>query len=249
MNGDPANTAVRVLNHGQPMKVNALWEFMFYTEHFPDIPNTTLQVLRAEVDKLIAKRFKNNVVDDPDAFVRELQTMYDKRLGGNPARRNRISLWMYAGPIGEWWAWFRSEECDLNYRSITRHGWGPYIKTPRGACTHHWRGKQQGAVMYTGDCDVSDPVRLQNALQHFQPHRVQRTGLLQVPHHGADANWSPGNGLAWPHLHAAISAGTTNRHGHPGAMVMGDIAAHGHCPLRAHEGQRVLCRGGAAWKV
>lgn len=80
--------------------------------------------------------------------------------------------------------------------------------------------------LYTGDYEASDGFA---SLQKFYSYFWNNIGLIQVPHHGSEKNLN--NGLYSPEKICIISAGETDKYGHPDNATLDAIWEHKCLPI------------------
>ncbi|MGL5369114.1 MAG: hypothetical protein ACRDAG_12535 [Cetobacterium somerae] len=84
------------------------------------------------------------------------------------------------------------------------------------------KGKKKIGCLYTGDYDAKDEIF---PLLNFYDKYINYIGIVQIPHHGADENFT--DQLMLKNIRIAlISAGKNNQYNHPSANVVKDIANH-----------------------
>lgn len=242
LSGRGRSPTLQTMRHTDPIKIQRIWEFKFYNEYFLDIDPFSYPQLRAEVDTIIKAHLVDNRIIDPKAFIEKLQATYDGILGDDGVRRNRISLWMYAGPLSFRSAQFGVDELDLEADMFYRHGFWPWHGREPEICTIPPERSQHAGILYSGDGSVHEHHQLTNVIGHFSQWRFDATVMFQIPHHGSIENWQVGAAAHWPPLHAVVSARVINPH-HPGHDVVADLNASNHCILSANQYQRVYGRG------
>lgn len=174
------------------------WEFCFYNWDQPKkVPSSIQQDL---TDILNINRVSAHKFRKKT--LKEIREYYAKHFGtGYPAvlegeSANRISLAMYSGPIGL--------GCVKSYP--------PFLTKP--------------ALLMTGDIYFRNQKRLLAAKKHFSKFRWDQIGVLQAPHHGADANWFAGGSSHLFHDVSVFSYGVPNGNGHPGLNTLNDLAGN-----------------------
>jgi hypothetical protein len=139
--------------------------------------------------------------------LKRLRSLYDRTFGKASVRRNKISLFLYSGPLADsLWA-------DMNT-------WDPRIEP--GV----W---QRFAQLSPGDGLLDTPDRLNAMIKFYgSATRMTKMGILQVMHHGAKSSWHPGVAERLSPVASVIcSEPTDNRYKHPHADVLRDFWPHG----------------------
>ena len=178
---------------------NDVWEFCFYNWDQPKkVPQNLTRDVTAILNRtrLPKNRFKT-------VTIRELRDYYAIHYGTNsPIGKavltgepaNRISLVMYSGPTS-----------PSSASTIPA-----FVSNP--------------ALLCTGDIYLHNANRTTAIKRHFGTPRWQRIGVLQVPHHGAKANWYHGSATSWNHSVSVFSYGIPNSYKHPHPMVLNDLS-------------------------
>ncbi len=123
-----------------------------------------------------------------DAALNELTKLYDVRFKTlrskriSAERRNKISLFLYSGPIGN------VELIDIEEANL-RHGLSPAsLPVP-----YEWLWTGRFGQMFTGDAYLKTRSQWASFEAFFRPHgRLGRGAIFQVMHHGSKANWQKG---------------------------------------------------------
>ena len=69
-------------------------------------------------------------------------------------------------------------------------------------------------------------------LQRYKAH-WGFIGIVQIPHHGSALNYNPNINYNYPKI-SVISAGKSNRFGHPDQSTLKDIILNGGIPFVCH---------------
>lgn len=215
---------VEVLASGGGLTLNAIWEFVPYcTKKFSRVFDATF---RAAAQGLADRFLANGDQASLDALKRHYQNALIRHGHSGSAPRNHISLHLYAGPVGPIVAspmWVRA-----------RVGMAP------SPSTFHLSGPDNSRIgqLLTGDADFR--MRAFAGVKRFYgpQGRLDRAGVFQVPHHGAQANWCSGNAAQLAPRLSVFSAddrqfgpGSGNRV-HPNHAVWNDFACH--TPVRTN---------------
>ncbi len=133
----------------------------------------------------------------PAGWRKTLKNCYEKHFGHSGKAKNNISLCMYAAPI-------RATPCQFHVRN--------YAKKPTVRL----------ATLCTGDIHLTSSV-ISDIQNHLGTQRWDRIGLVQVPHHGSQHSWEPGNaGLLAPAQFVHCASGTKH---HPHPLVQADLSS------------------------
>lgn len=204
---DRGSTRMRVLKPGGRIVIPSLWEFVPYND-------AKMQPRVSPRFELWAHRLSSIIICDPkrrDRALRIIKKVYDRTFGATSTPRNLISLFLYSGPVGT--------------RTTLRH-----------AVPSHpvrWNAARDNfAQLSTGDGYLNNAPRL-NALRRFygRDRRLERAGLLQVMHHGAEGNWHPGVAAVLAPAVSLFSSDPANKKlGHPHAAVLRDFWTF--CPVQ-----------------
>lgn len=104
-----------------------------------------------------------------------------------------------------------------------------------------WRDYSSAANAYllTGDAPLGDNSFLCEMVEYFQKN-LNTMAVLQVPHHGSCYSWNP---ILLKYLQgltaAVISAGISNKYGHPANSVLSDIISANILALRCDESNSI----------
>ncbi|MBY2988669.1 hypothetical protein HF280_29840 [Rhizobium leguminosarum] len=194
-----ANARVRYLKRGGTISVPFFWEFLPYNDAsmLPKITRT----FRSRASKLVQDML--NMPATRGKTLAKLKVLYESVFRGSVGR-NLISLFVYSGPVDP-------------------------------AATLKWLGSSQSvglsggstrfAQLYTGDGSIGAGKQLLDFENHYRPYgRLDRAGILQVMHHGAEGNWHAGL-ASFLNPAASIFSSDPNRkgYGHPHAAVLRDF--------------------------
>ncbi len=211
---------------------SCLWEFVPYNADEPIRKLNT--VFLAEVEQKRQKLFTSRDTEREDA-LQELKAVYDKQFGDGSKDRNLISLFLYSGPVyplcmGAWlggamaawdWRWWlaRRDWIDwLDWQFLDRL---MFCDTRCG-------------VLYTGDGYLDSPEELSKLTRYLGTVRIKRTGVFQVMHHGAIANWHSGVAKAIGPRFSVFSSDPERRNlKHPHEPVTDDFESFG--PVRVNK--------------
>lgn len=200
---DPAlvgarKSTVRILGPCERITVPALWEFVPYND-------ATMQPLASPTFINRASRVARFFLAKPERrkkALKILKQIYKKIFGEGVESANRISLFLYSGPI----------ERAIAFEVMGASG-------PVG----HNLKRHNLAQLATGDGYLDTLERLEAMRKFFSPTRINRIGLFQVMHHGAEANSYPGLADILKPVASIFSSDPGFTHGHPHAKVLRDF--------------------------
>jgi hypothetical protein len=208
-----------MLGPGGALRAASVWEFVPYNDETLALQpgESWLEKVQALRDELLGEKQR----DQRAKLLSHLKHEYDEAFGTGSKGRNQISLFLYAGPVSA----SAPDGCRGNY------GWASKADPPfiaSGELISGWRAAdrpgKRAAVLYTGDGYLDSSTRV-DALQRFMGNaRIDRTAVLQVMHHGARANWTPGVASVIGPWFSVFSSDPNHRgFGHPHAEVLRDF--------------------------
>lgn len=134
--------------------------------------------------------------------------LYDFRFGDDGWSRNVISLFLYAGPLGDAQLLAAREAYPERARPSACR-----------SCRRFLAGDRFGQMM-TGDGFLDDEARLGAFEAWFGPEgRLERAGVFQVMHHGSKHNWCKPVAPAVRPLASLFSSDPTRKRKHPDKVV------------------------------
>lgn len=216
---------VQTLAPGARLMLGSFWEFVPYNDAKLSFKATSK--FRAEAiqagNALLTTTSSNHAV-----LIDDLRRIYDKTFGAKPKNRNEISLFVFAGPLG-------------NYRllqaasaSFARAPIIP-ISTSTVSCEiGHCDScaiaevptKLKTGILYTGDGYLKSArsfLALQSYLGKF---RLANIRILQVMHHGSRSNWHLGLAAKMAPI-SSIYCADPKYYGHPHRAVQNDFNSYG----------------------
>lgn len=224
---------VRVLNRGGWILVAQAWEFVPYND-------SKLSGLATVAFKDLARPYVATLLDSADDKEREdalkaLTKLYDDRFKSPGAkdidarRRNLISLFLYAGPIGA----VQLVRTDV---TVPRRD----FDTLAGNRPRFWTHSDRFGQMFTGDGFLSTPQQQDDFLTFYGAgDRLSRGAVFQVMHHGSEKNWKRGIASKIDPIVSLFCSDPLGKHGHPSAPVASDFA-------RSH---RIQVDGVHGWRI
>jgi hypothetical protein len=208
-----------MLRPDSALRAASVWEFVPYNDETLALQpgQSWLKKVGTLRDELLGEKQR----EQRAKLLSHLKDEYDEEFGTGSKGRNQISLFLYAGPVGA----SAPDGCRGNY------GWAfkadpPFIAS--GELISGWRAAdrpgKRAAVLYTGDGYLDSSTRVDALLRFMGNARIDRTAVLQVMHHGAEANWTPGVAAAIGPWFSVFSSDPNHRgFGHPHAEVLRDF--------------------------
>lgn len=210
---------IRILRHDRSIQaLNREFEFVFYNA---EKDFNALGLIEQQSGQWYAKHSGNLLSDVktdiqntimsinlhqplstmPAGWRKTLKNCYESHFGHTGKAKNNISLCMYAAPIRATPSQFHVRD----YHRITLHANNPTVRL---------------ATLCTGDIHLTSSV-ISDIQNHLGTQRWDRIGLVQVPHHGSQHSWEPGNaGLLAPAQFVHCASGTKH---HPHPLVQADL--------------------------
>jgi len=203
-----SGASVHRLKPGGRLVVNEQFEFVPYNDASvnPMVSKSFARKVDAERESLMSS---SSSTAKRKVALSQLKAAYDKQFGRGSVSRNIISLFLYAGLTNTvdvccHSAWQTSKQMKL---------WG--------FCS--W-ASEMPAVLYTGDGYLDTPRRLTELTSYLGPRRIDRTGCLQVMHHGSRHSWHAGLAESISPLISVFSSDPAHRRfQHPHAEVVRDF--------------------------
>lgn len=217
------------VSNGRPLVCGTHWEFVPYNDASQAGIATPAIIARI---RGIVPKIRNGNDDDIKTAVGDLKDIYDAETGAKTATRkkkselrNIISLFLFAGPLSRA---ARSLLGSIGYESEFGLPW---------SSSHYHRVATKLAVLYSGDGFLSDDDKFDALERILTPARIADTGVFQVMHHGALANWHAGvASKIEPAISVFSSDPTRRRPGHPKARVLRDFWPYGAVQVDKHRG-------------
>ena len=222
-------TSVVFLRPGSRITLSAyFWEFIPYNDDPQEaITDNFVRQVQAERATLLSAATETT----RNGSLKKLKRAYDDHFGAGSEEKNVISLFLYSGPIYAYWKKGRlTEGKSLSWTEAWRwHRW-PFPDT------HAWDLREPNdesirrrcSILYTGDGYLDTNDRLQNLIKYFDERRIQRIGVFQVMHHGAEANWHQGIAEVLAPICSVFSADPERKKWkHPHASVLRDFWRYG----------------------
>ncbi|MBN5471204.1 hypothetical protein JY561_04205 [Pseudomonas aeruginosa] len=200
------------------IQVSQFWEFMPYNDLdlCPPLPKCLVAHVRGLRDLLLRSAISKRQRSE---LLKEIKIHYELHTGSSAHARNRISLFLYAGPIG---------------RVTVSKTIGSTFMRPGGVETKaninlpfSPTAQQRLSVLYTGDGYLSDQRSVDALFAYLGSSRIASLACLQVPHHGAKSNWTAGHAAQFdPHVAVFCSDPTRKNLRHPHSEVVNDFSSY-----------------------
>lgn len=222
------STLVDFLRPGSRITCAAhLWEFIPYNDDpQEEITGSFVEQVRLERANLLSPAPDGTRADS----LRALKKAYDHHFGTGSKERNIISLFLYSGPIYlKWKAWLTAaESCSWPQDWRWRRWPLPDMHAWELRELHGETSRPRCSILYSGDGYLDTNDRLQKLIKYLDQRRVQRIGVFQVMHHGAEANWHQGTAEAIAPMFSVFSSDPERkRWKHPHASVVRDFWRYG----------------------
>lgn len=228
-----ADPRVRVLDRGGWILIAHAWEFVPYND-------SKLSDLATEDFKDAARGYVATLLDPEDEAQREdaleaLTKLYDDRFKSpgskdiDARRRNLISLFLYAGPIGG---------VQLLHPDVTvpRRD----LDTLAGELPRFWTHSDRFGQMFTGDGFLRTVQQQHDFLTFYGAgNRLARGAVFQVMHHGSEKNWKRGIAGKIDPIVSLFCSDPLGKNGHPSAPVVSDFASSHRIQVDGVHGWRV----------
>lgn len=214
------DSRVRVLHPGGYILTSQAWEFVPYNDsRLEALASTTF---KKKARHLVQKLSRAQNDEDRETALDKLTELYDttfkSRTAKNisPRRRNEISLFLYAGPIG------RVELLTVSV-TIPRHE----MISQLGQVPCGWLQTDRFGQILTGDGFLHTKKKVEDFTSFYRVgDRIIRGAIFQVMHHGSDANWRASiAGLVKP-VASLYCSDPLGKWGHPGSKVKNDFAGY-----------------------
>lgn len=229
-----ADSRVRVLHRGGYILAAQAWEFVPYNDsRLEALATTAFKDAARPLARQLARAAK---VADRKTALERLTELYDETFKSQGAekisarRRNEISLFLYAGPIGQ---------VELRSATVTipRHRMGPSV----GEVPRFWIHTDRFGQMLTGDGFLHTQKQIDDFERYYQVgDRMMRGAIFQIMHHGSKANWKAGfAGLVEP-VASLFCSDPLGKHGHPSASVLADFADYHPVQVDGEHGWQLI---------
>lgn len=208
---------VSLMARGATMRLKGRWEFVPYNDahFFPMAPGPFSKVVEAERKTLLAATNPRG----REASLNRIKTEYDAQCGKGGYRRNAISLFVFAGPLGG-----RAGNCVCGSCSTVESFIVHSMRQVESLnCTCGCYG-----ILYTGDGDLKDKKKFENMRTYFGGKRLSAVRSLQVMHHGSrNATHDGLAGKLRPCVSVFSSDPLNGRFKHPHAEVVKEFLPYG----------------------
>jgi hypothetical protein len=196
---------VKKLRRGDFVSVNGVWEFVPYNDPSTR-PNDPLGF--AAIVGIHRAALLNGNTEERKGVLKQLRDHYETIFGH--AAMNDVSLMLYGGAVGPWRGQ-RFCDCESHFhRLLSFCGCWKELET-------------KGAILLTGDGNLSSPAKWTDLENYLNVNRAKRTIVFQVAHHGARTNWHLGLAALATPMTSVFSSDTHHNYGHPHAEVLRDF--------------------------
>ena len=211
-------TQVEFLRKGSAITFKWIWEFVPYND---DPEEEIAEEFKAQVLQTRQRLLGKGTLRGRNSALRALKKIYDDQFGDNSEERNMISLFLYAGPIYPSWRNVWLSDALQGFSSLG----SPFFWIRRLHILHRADGAIRCcSLTYSGDGYLDTAVRLQRMVTYFRQDRIDKTGVFQVMHHGAEANWHKGVAVSIAPVFSVFSSHPEHKKfGHPHAAVLRDF--------------------------
>lgn len=216
----PSSGNVEVLRPGQVITVDRAWEFVPYND--ASLAGLATPKFKSDARDLAGQLLDAKTDADRKKALDGLTKIYDAQFKTpkskkiSPERRNKISLFLYSGPIGD-----VELECAVQY--TLRHRLDPV----RCAVPAEWLSSDRFGQMFTGDGYLKTAKQWQDFEGFYAPYgRLRRAAFFQVMHHGSRANWHSGIAAKLAPRASIFCSDPAGKLGHPDEPVLMDFAFH-----------------------
>lgn len=226
------SVAAYVMPHQRPVLAgDQPLEFMFYNAELPgndlgifdqDTSGNLISkksgmsppAVRQDVEAAIAALGLDGPVSKlPAGWRAQLKACYQRHFGTSGSAKNNISLCLYVRPL--------ASNQQIESCGIFEQAFGPDDARNDQRISTHQFGFSRPAVLCTGDLRLDRTV-IADIRSHLGAGRWDQIGLTQVPHHGSEHSWAPGNAaLLAPSVFVHCASGSL---AHPHARVKADLS-------------------------
>lgn len=201
---------VDIYSDDRSWRVDYLYEFVFYSKSWPGARSPKSNVPIAQVahearEIITSYKLVGSGTPEP-GWLDALKALYDTHFGHGYKQRNEISLCVFGSA----------------YRDRDVMQCGLFTQDEPAEVPLPLKVHSRNGVLLTGDAYLN-PTELKNLLAHLGD-RHEDLAVMQIPHHGSDHNWSPGNAVQCNAEFYVICAPGTSKH--PGATVRRDLPGY-----------------------
>lgn len=217
--------ALRALAPGGKLVLGSFWEFVPYNE--PKLKIKATPTFRAAVTR-VASALLNASHSKRARILVRLKRVYDRTYGKRPKQRNRISLFVFAGPIGRHTVLGETFSRFPRALSIPKMLWShPCWAGQCDICSSPDMASSRAGILYTGDGYLNSVGSFNDLRNYLGRRRLGNLRVLQVMHHGSRANWHRGLAAKLSPISSVYCADPKYVHRHPHTEVKNDFIGHG----------------------
>lgn len=221
---------VEVLHPGQVITVDRAWEFVPYND--ASLAGLATTKFKSDARDLAGQLLEAKTDADRKMALDGLTTIYDAQFKTprskkiSAERRNKISLFLYSGPIG-----------DVELEWAAQHNLRHRLYPVRCAVPVEWLTSDRFGQMFTGDGYLKTAKQWQDFEGFYKPYgRLQRAAFFQVMHHGSLANWHNGIAAKLSPCASIFCSDPAGKLGHPDEPVLMDFAPYNPKQVDAFHG-------------
>jgi hypothetical protein len=241
-----SKVALSVLREQTTLLLSGFWEFVPYND--AELANRVSPTFAAGV-----KQLSSDLINDTlpaatrETALSELKKLYASTFAQNRKKNarnnNLISLFISAGTT-------RAQLANGSHREYSR--WEREFDKPDKRFEAHQckdiymvvdSGHQGVRLLYTGDGFLDSPARFVCLRTYLGTARISQLSILQVMHHGSEANWFNGLAAEFSASLSVFSSDPSHHWGHPHAAVLRDFWMHG--PVQVDRSQSLSVR----WRI
>ncbi len=235
LNGDAGlgQSNVKLLEHGSAITVDRNWEFVPYND--ASLHNLTTVGFKTKAGSLAKKLVGEDTISARQEALDALIQLYDSTFKTpnskniSSIRRNKISLFLYSGPVGD-------VELKCVNEEILRHGLEPKETRP----PLEWLGSDRFGQFFTGDGYLNTKKQWSDFETFYSAHgRLKRGAVFQVMHHGSKANWHPGLAAKINPMASLFCSDPAGKHKHPSEAVLKDYSLYNPVQVDASHGWKI----------
>ena len=219
-----------LLRTGTSIRFRGEWEFMPYND--ASIRHRLNINFDGHVSALAEQLLTAETTFHRTRILKVIKREYAQHFGTSKNARNRISLFLYMGPLKSspaysWQSKFRGLKIPNLVKIIFSRPSSSW-SDEQGNCLRLLNNEShQGGFIFTGDGVLATDKDYQH-LRNFLGHsRLARASAFQIPHHGSRYNSHPGLAAKLEPNWSINSSDPVNGYKHPHFEVKADFSAFG----------------------